>query len=292
MITANALVAQCEIPLEEKWGYIWGASGETWTKEKQANTKNEMAQKYGAQWIGRRVCDCSGLFVYAFRELGGSIYHGSNTIWRQYCVESTKGTLTEGKRTDGKAIRPGSAVFLTRNEGGTKSRHHIGIYIGSNMCIEAKGTKSGVVASGLSHWDEVAELRDVSYDGEAVLMTLRRGCKGEEVKDLQERLILLGYDVGTADGIFGTKTEKAVKAYQQDHGLSADGVVGEKTRKTLEETEKKEENDMIDLLPAVLETLTGRAAALEEKARALQEESEALAERVEALLRLLEGEEE
>ena len=236
MITADALIAMCEQPLDEGWGYIWGATGQLWTKKDQENTTNEQAKLYGAQWIGKRVVDCSGLFYWAFKQLGGYIYHGSNTIWNQYTVEKTRGTLKNGKRTDGKNIRPGSAVFLTDIKDGKPHRHHIGLYVGGNICVEAKGTKSGVVVSALSHWDEVAELKDVSYDGEAVRMTLRRGCSGEEVKKLQVELIELGYNVvGTADGVFGAKTEAAVKMFQEEHGLTADGIVGEKTWKALDE---------------------------------------------------------
>lgn len=229
MITADALIAQCEIALEEKFGYIWGASGQVWTQANQDAATDATIREYGQQWVGRRVVDCSGLFYWAFRELGGWIYHGSNSIWDHSCRNDTKGVLKDGKRTDGKPIRPGSAVFLTTDENGHKSRHHIGIYIGSNMCIEAKGTRSGVVASGLNHWDEVAELKDVSYDGEVIRTTLRNGCRGEEVKELQQDLIIKGYDPGTADGVFGSRTEKAVKAFQMDNGLTADGIVGPKT---------------------------------------------------------------
>lgn len=243
MITADMLISQCEQPLEEGWGYIWGATGQVWTKEAQERTTNEQAQAYGKQWIGKRVVDCSGLFYWAFRQLGGYIYHGSNTIWNQHTVKSTRGTLKNGKRTDGKEIRRGSAVFLTETkEDGTVNRHHIGLYIGGNLCVEAKGTRSGVVTSALSHWDEVAELKDVSYDGEAVRMTLRNGCSGQEVKTLQRALIGLGYDiVGTADGIFGTKTEKGVRMFQHDHGLTADGIAGEKTLAALEKAMGVEE---------------------------------------------------
>ena len=61
--------------------------------------------------------------------------------------------------------------------------------------------------------------------------TLRRGSSGEWVTYLQAKLIQLGYDVGStgADGKFGAKTETAVKAFQKDRGLTADGVVGQKT---------------------------------------------------------------
>ena len=36
MITAQALTVKFEQALKEKWGYIWGTSGETWTAAKQA----------------------------------------------------------------------------------------------------------------------------------------------------------------------------------------------------------------------------------------------------------------
>lgn len=250
MITAKDLIAMCERPLDEGWGYIWGATGQVWTKEAQESTTNEQAKAYGKQWIGKRVVDCSGLLYWAFRQLGGYIYHGSNTIWNQYTVPETRGMLKNGKRTDGKEIRPGSAVFLKETKAdGTVSQHHVGLYVGGNVCVEAKGTKSGVVVSHLTHWDEVAELKDVSYDGEAVRMTLRQGCSGAEVKALQRALIELGYGtVGTADGIFGPKTEKAVRQFQEEHGLAVDGIAGEKTLAEIDritgggtEPEKKEQ---------------------------------------------------
>lgn len=234
MITAQALIAQCEIPLKEKWGYIWGKAGEVWTQAMQDAATDFTIREYGQQWVGRRVCDCSGLFYWAFQQLGGWIHHGSNSIWNEDCVNSTKSTLTNGARPDGKPIRPGSAVFLDeKREDSSTSRHHIGIYIGSNVCVEAKGTRSGVVASALSHWDEVAELKGVSYDGEPAVTVLRRGCRGDEVRELQEQLIRMNYDCGTADGIFGRRTEDAVKEFQKEHGLAADGIVGEKTQQAL-----------------------------------------------------------
>ena len=52
---------------------------------------------------------------------------------------------------------------------------------------------------------------------------------GEEVQQMQERLIELGYLTGKADGFFGPKTEKAVLAFQAANGLKADGYAGELT---------------------------------------------------------------
>jgi N-acetylmuramoyl-L-alanine amidase CwlA len=59
--------------------------------------------------------------------------------------------------------------------------------------------------------------------------TLKKGSKGDEVKQLQ---LLLGV---AQDGIFGSATESAVKTFQSSHGLAADGIVGEKTWKALKE---------------------------------------------------------
>lgn len=114
-----------------------------------------MTVKYGSRWIGRRVADCSGLFAWAFQDLGGSICHGSNTIWNKYC--STQGRLTADTQ-----LRPGTAVFLVKNG----NRHHIGLYVGNDTVIEVKSTQSGIVTSRLSHWDESGELKDVRYAGE------------------------------------------------------------------------------------------------------------------------------
>lgn len=60
------------------------------------------------------------------------------------------------------------------------------------------------------------------------LPTMRKGSKGLYVTELQEMLKKRGYTLKT-DGIFGTKTEEAVEAFQADNGLVVDGVVGSKT---------------------------------------------------------------
>jgi peptidoglycan hydrolase-like protein with peptidoglycan-binding domain len=55
------------------------------------------------------------------------------------------------------------------------------------------------------------------------------GSQGADVKRLQEILSGGGYNVGPIDGIFGTQTQAAVKAFQLTKGLLADGVVGPQT---------------------------------------------------------------
>jgi peptidoglycan hydrolase-like protein with peptidoglycan-binding domain len=62
---------------------------------------------------------------------------------------------------------------------------------------------------------------------------LKEGSKGPEVTDLQYILKLRGgkgeFDPGSVDGIFGAKTKAMVIKFQKAKGLSADGVVGQKT---------------------------------------------------------------
>ena len=57
---------------------------------------------------------------------------------------------------------------------------------------------------------------------------LKKGSRGTEVKKLQEQLNKLGYNCGKVDGIFGSRTESAVKAFQKANGLVVDGIVGAK----------------------------------------------------------------
>lgn len=63
--------------------------------------------------------------------------------------------------------------------------------------------------------------------------SFERGDDGQEVIDIQKRLAELNYSVSTIDGNFGPETEKAVKQFQLDRGLDADGVLGPATYKAL-----------------------------------------------------------
>lgn len=176
------LIAKFQYALNNHWGYIlntwhtqWTQSlqnskvsymqkkyGTNWkTLEKAQNDDSYTAAMYGDRWIGHWVTDCSGLFYWAFKELGGYMYHGSNTMWDKYCV--SKGKLTNGKRADGKELKPGTAVFVLK---GTSNRSHVGLYIGNGTVIEASGTKVGVVTTKItnSKWCEWGELKGVKYD--------------------------------------------------------------------------------------------------------------------------------
>ena len=61
---------------------------------------------------------------------------------------------------------------------------------------------------------------------------LRKGDRGDDVKLLQHRLNLLGWQL-TEDGIWGVQTDSAVRGYQYRAGLTVDGIVGAKTKAAL-----------------------------------------------------------
>ena len=61
---------------------------------------------------------------------------------------------------------------------------------------------------------------------------LRKGDRGEAVQLLQQRLTICGWTL-TADGIWGAKTDSAVRGYQYKAGLTVDGIVGPKTQTKL-----------------------------------------------------------
>lgn len=66
-------------------------------------------------------------------------------------------------------------------------------------------------------------------DPDPLKLPLKLGDKGDEVKDVQQALKNLGYAVGKADGVFGQKTQAAVKLFQARNGMTVDGKVGERT---------------------------------------------------------------
>lgn len=63
--------------------------------------------------------------------------------------------------------------------------------------------------------------------------TLRKGDEGPDVVTMQLALTELGYLNGASDGNFGTGTQNAVKKFQQDNGLDADGIAGKLTLEAL-----------------------------------------------------------
>ena len=74
-------------------------------------------------------------------------------------------------------------------------------------------------------------------------INLKRGSKGEQVKQLQTLLQKMGYYNGRIDGDYGDLTVSSVKAYQKKHGLLQDGIFGPVTCKKLQTDTKQDNSD-------------------------------------------------
>lgn len=79
----------------------------------------------------------------------------------------------------------------------------------------------------------VIALQDGEYGRERLVSikvpVLKKGCKGAAVRALQAVLNAGGFNCGEADGSFGSKTDAAVRKFQEAKGLKVDGSVGEAT---------------------------------------------------------------
>ncbi|MGN1307580.1 MAG: peptidoglycan-binding protein, partial [Faecousia sp.] len=80
-------------------------------------------------------------------------------------------------------------------------------------------------------YDTAAEAEGKTED-KTIMVTAKQvssGSTGSAVKAMQILLNGLGFNCGTADGVFGTKTLAALKKYQTAKSLTADGICGAKT---------------------------------------------------------------
>jgi len=123
--------------------------------------------KYAAGANKQGEVDCSGAFYYAYKQLGGYMYHGSNTMWRKYTTK--KGKIGEID------LIPGMAVFKCRDWTSAQSSngwyetdpgdvYHVGMYVGDGWVVEAQSKKTGVVKTKVSTWHLAAQLVDTVYD--------------------------------------------------------------------------------------------------------------------------------
>ena len=114
--------------------------------------------------------DCSGLWVKCFRDQGASIYHGSNTIFREYCSET-------GKIKSEKDLQPGMAIFKckewTDSESDKKNKwykkdpgnlSHIGMVTSVNPLVITHAT-SPVCKQDfkIGNWKYWGKVKNVDY---------------------------------------------------------------------------------------------------------------------------------
>ena len=157
--------------------------------------------------------------------------------------------------------QPGDQIFFTYAPG---EYSHTGLVesVANGMVNTIEGNSSDQVARrsyplssgaiigyGRPNWDAVSGVSaaDIAASAQAPSGSsggsriLRRGSKGADVMEMQEKLLKLGYDLGKygADGDFGNDTYNAVVLFQKEHGLSpVDGEVGNDTAAAIEEAMK------------------------------------------------------
>lgn len=190
----------------------------------------------GCKWQGKLAFDCRGFTYWCLSQAGITIKGGGATS--QY--NTAANWVQRGEIGDMPDVV--CCVFQRRNG----RMQHTGLHIGGGKVIHCSaGVQWGdtsdkawthyAIPAGLYTAEEIAAAGkpDASKPTEGVVFNLRRGSRGSEVTKLQAALNALGYDCGEADGIFGLKTEMAVRAFQQAKGLTVDGIAGKATQEAL-----------------------------------------------------------
>lgn len=133
---------------------------------------------------------------------------------------------------------PGDIVVFWRIERFSWTGH-VGLFMGYDQSGERiytlGGNQGNQVSISAYSAHQLLGFRRLNTKGKADLpkAPLKQGDTGEEVKQLQDALKNLGFEVGTSDGIYGPKTRDAVKAFQASESLLIDGIYGKKTASQL-----------------------------------------------------------
>ncbi len=238
-------------------GYIMGATGQNpkkWATNSWWFTQytNAAQRKKALYWRehAARVWDCNGMSEGLYKDFSGvDINTKARYNYSQWCDPKGSGMIPAKYRV------PGAAVFW-----GTSAAniHHVaylykpvkaGVPAGDWYLIEARGVMYGVVMTKLNdrkpnYWGWMTKYFDYDQPADHLTETepatstriLRNGSEGADVKAMQTNLIRLGYSCGKwgADGDFGDATEMALKKFQAEHGLEADGEYGPLSRAALD----------------------------------------------------------
>lgn len=270
----NLFVQELEAALERKDGYIMGARGQdpkklnSWYFEQYADRSDytEKQEKKALYWRehAERVWDCNGLPEGIYQDYTGkNINTKARYNYMEWCEPKGEGMIPPEYRV------PGAAVFT--GDKPSKIPHVMYLYKpveagkpeGDWYLIEARGVLYGVVKTKLSSrkptfWGHMTKYFDYGSEAEAapkpeakpeveaekkyvlgdrLLKNTAPDTKGDDVRELQTRLNALGYSCGTVDGLFGSNTEKGVRAFQKAAGIEVDGEFGPESLKALKAAE-------------------------------------------------------
>ena len=250
-ISAADFVAFLEKRLAAKDGYIFGTVGQNPKKLSDWYFTGQYSgeqRKQALYWRdnAQRVWDCNGLAEGYYKDVTGiSIDARARDNYSDWCDPRGSGLIPIKCRV------PGAAVFKR-----SSYIHHVGFLEkpveagkpeGDWYVIEARGVMYGVIRSRLSEnswncWGLMTKYFDYGETPQVPSeefslggRLLKNGMSGEDVRQLQEMLIELGYDLSRygADGQYGAETEAAVRRLQASQKLAVDGIYGENTHAAL-----------------------------------------------------------
>lgn len=179
---------------------------------------------YPAYWCDAFV---DWLFYKEFGVANAKALLGGN--FDDYTVGSAQSYKNKGAWHT-KNPKVGDQVFFTN---GSRICHTgLVVAVTSNTITTVEGNTSGastVVANGGGVCKKTYAISYSRIAGYGRPNYAKYSTPDFSVSELQSNLNTLGYDCGAVDGVFGSKTENAVKAFQKANGLTVDGVVGSAT---------------------------------------------------------------
>ena len=123
----------------------------------------------------------------------------------------------------------------------------------------SSSSSSSSSSSGSSSSSSSSSSTSSSYTNGKTDIYLQLGSSGSQVKILQNRLIVLGYLSGTADGEFAETTQAAVIAFQERNSIYADGIAGPTTLTKLYSESARKASSVVGHLGSLREGNTGSA---------------------------------
>lgn len=130
-------------------------------------------------------------------------------------------------------IKVSKDIYTGNEAAALKATGAFKTYTAEKYTQTQENLRMGDILLGKGHTAMVVAVREV-YTFDRVMKYVPEGLMtGDDIKQLQAKLKELGYPTGKPDGIYGMKTEEAVREYQKEAGLEADGIAGKYTIRSL-----------------------------------------------------------